>query len=675
LVAMALLWNPAQTPDLFYLAQSYFGQLSAAETKLLGAVQTGTMAICGASANLADPSNAPTKSHEWGPTRSLRAALIRWLCIDPLARNKIGLSGIQVCGAQLIGELNLTYISVPFSINLVGCRLTENANLHSATLSELDLRATWVHSLTADCMNVTRRVFLSGGFRAEGEVRLADAQIGIDLVCEGGFFSNPAGVALNTEGIQVRGSISLRQGFHADGEVRMRGSNIGGNLDCDNGSFINKSSMALDADRMKVGGYIFFRNGFTAEGEVKLLNAEVGSNLECVNGKFKNPLQPSLPGSGRALNADSIKVRGYVFLCRGFSAEGQVNLLNADVGGDIECGKALFKGSPEHEAAASALCLDGTNVRGSLLLGEDFNAEGEVQASRAQIRGMLICDKARIKGTFIAQGTSVGGGLFWTRMVEPDQTELDLINSHMDALVDDAQSWPARGKLKIDGLTYDRFSSASTPKSARARLDWLSRQKVFAPQPYRQLARTSRNYGDDLGARRVLCEMERLRRKQEYAARNSLMRFSNSVWTWILRVTIGFGFHPARALWCLSALAIVGTILFSAGYDAGSLAPTEANAYAQFKATGTVPPYYEHFSPLIYSLENSLPILRFGLTDHWHPSLDPTWQYAGHRLTSRYVVWLLSPSSLRWIRWIQISLGWFFTTMGVAAVTGIVRKD
>ena|SRR5579864_3122953 len=108
---MASHWTLAQPGDLRYLAQAQFGQLSVAEVKLLVAAQTGTLALCGASANLADPFNTPAKAHEWGPNRNIRAALIRWLCTDASAREKVGLSGIQVCGAQLIGELNLTWHS------------------------------------------------------------------------------------------------------------------------------------------------------------------------------------------------------------------------------------------------------------------------------------------------------------------------------------------------------------------------------------------------------------------------------------------------------------------------------------------------------------------------------------------------------------------------------------
>jgi hypothetical protein len=38
----------------------------------------------------------------------------------------------------------------------------------------------------------------------------------------------------------------------------------------------------LNADRMHVSGSVFFRNEFMALGEVRLLGADIGGNLECV---------------------------------------------------------------------------------------------------------------------------------------------------------------------------------------------------------------------------------------------------------------------------------------------------------------------------------------------------------------------------------------------------------
>jgi hypothetical protein len=781
--------NQAYVYELVPLAGAYFGVLSEAETRLLAAAQMGGFAFCGPSSDLSHPSNDPAKSSDWGNERNVRASLIRWLCFDRTARDRVDPSGIRVSGARVVERLNLSYATVPFGLTLTACCLLEDAELVSTTLAELNLKGSWVRSLYADCISVKGGVFLSGGFRAEGEVRVPAAQIGIDLSCENSLFANPSKVALNADGINVRRNIFLGDGFRADGEVRLlgaqiggnlecdgatlknappqqfqgsgialhadrvvvggyvllrngfsakgevmflnaeiganlecqnalfenppregiprsgmalsadgicvkgnvllsngfracgevrlRGASLGGNLNCEKGIFTNPSKMALDADRVKVAGYVFLRNGFSAEGEIKFLNAEIGSNLECDKAKIRNLPQQGTPGTGMALNADSIKIRGYAFLRKGFSAEGQVNFLNAQIGSDFECERATLKNPSQEnvEGSGIALCLDGASVQGTLFLGQGFNAEGEVRVCRAEVGGQLQCEKAKIEGRFIAQSSTVTGGFFWTQIIEPNLVELDIVNTHADALVDDRPSWPKSQKLRIDGLVYERFSGSDTPKTMAARLDWLSRQKVFAPQPYRQVARVLRNNGDDVGARRVLSEMERLRRNHESAGRTRLVRFGASVWSAVLRATIGYGFHPARSLWWLAGLTAVGALIFNIGYAAGSIAPNEKEAYVQFAANGSLPPQYEHFNPLIYSLENSFPLIRFGQTEHWQAALDVNQRATAKPWIPKSLSQITSPWSLRRFRWLQICLGWFFTTMGVAAVSGIVRKE
>ncbi len=119
----------------------------------------------------------------------------------------------------------------------------------------------------------------------------------------------------------------------------------------------------------------------------------------------------------------------------------------------------------------------------------------------------------------------------------------------------------------------------------------------------------------------------------------------------------------------------LGTGLFGAGYAAGTMAPTEKDAYREFKASSKLPPHYEHFNPFIYSLENSFPLIRLGQVDHWQASLDLQWQNTPQPWMPRSLSPLMSPWALRRFRWLQICLGWFFTTMGVAAVTGVIRKE
>ena len=62
------------------------------------------------------------------------------------------------------------------------------------------------------------------------------------------------------------------------------------------------------------------REGFSANGEVRLLDARSDGNLECVDGRFKNPYC-------NAFNADGAEIRGGAYLQDGFRATGEVRFL------------------------------------------------------------------------------------------------------------------------------------------------------------------------------------------------------------------------------------------------------------------------------------------------------------------------------------------------------------
>jgi sRNA-binding regulator protein Hfq len=767
-------FTEASLPDLVALARNRFGDLSLAETALLQAAPTTGFALCSPNGNWEDPTNDPTNSDQWGEERTIRASIIRWLCADSTASRLVDPKGIQVFGA-LIPGLDLSRLTIPFALTFAKCRLLHTTQLLGMNAAELDLTGTWVDSLLADgvkltgnlflrggfrtgaearlvsasvgtafdCTNsqftnpsgvalnadgihvggstflsrgfsaqgeirlsnavingtlecdngvfvnpskvalnadaitVTGRVFFRHGFRTEGEVNLLNARIGSNLECDGAVFANPSMIALRAEGISVGGSVYLRGGFRADGEVNFHSAEIGSNLDCEGGTFKNlprretpASGKALNADRIKVKGYVFFRHGFKAEGEIKLLNAEIGSSLECDKGTFENPWQQGLPNSGTAINAERVKVSGYVFLRNGFSANGAVNFSNSQIAADLNCCGGAFRndtpGTPDRPTIA--LAADGSNIHGSVFLSEGFSAEGEAWIIGAQVGGQISCDRAKFNGGLVAQATTAES-FFWTHLVDPGKARLDLINARVYAIADDAASWPPHNKLRIDGFVYQRLSGLRTPRSTKERLDWLSRQRDFATQPYTQLANVFRANGDYSGARKILFEMERLRGRQADA--NWIPR----VWSRILQFTIGFGFYPGRSVIWLLALTLVCALLYRHGYATGNFVPTDKDAYGFFILSRQVPSHYERFNPFIYAFENSFPLVKLGQTDRWGPEPRQEWgcRNRTHRLAPS--CWGVSPSFLRAARSAQILLGWFFATMFVAAVTGVVRRE
>jgi len=444
------------------------------------------------------------------------------------------------------------------------------------------------------------------------------------------------------DGISLRGDVFLDNGFSAEGEVRLVGAQIGGSLVCSAGTFKNPGQKALTADRADVKGGVFLRDAFSAEGDVRLLGARIGGDLDCRGGTFKNP-------GKNALHGDGTNVRGFVYLRDGFSAEGAVRLLGARIGGDLDCSGGTFK-----NPGKNALSADGTDVKGSVFLREQFNAEGTVRLLGAQIGGNLDCRGGRLSEVK-AENAAVRGTLFWRGLEATETATLNLTNATAGSLIDEEKSWPTKGKLFLDGFVYGHISGNS-PRDAETRLRWLERQDPFTPKPYRQLAKVLRETGDDRGARAVLFEMERRRRQMEH--RGWFARLVDFALKW----TIGYGFYSWRALGWLVLLTALGWGSFRHGYFSGAMAPTDKDAYCQFRTKGWTPNHYQRFTASVYSLENSLPFVNLGQKDHWTPDPNPQ--------VSRWM-----PGVLRWFRWFQVLFGWLLATLFVAGVTGVVRKE
>jgi hypothetical protein len=473
------------------------------------------------------------------------------------------------------------------------------------------------------------------------------------------------------------------------------------------------------ADGVIVKRSVFLGAGFAANREVVLLGAQIGDILDCEGGSFRNP------GGVGALIADGIKVKGSVRLRDGFLADGEVRLDGAQIGGGLECNRGTFR-----NPGRRALTADHAVVKGSASLDDGFYAEGYVDFSGAQIAEEFICSAGDFhNATLDLRDTSVA----------------TLYDSGLGDSLGKPTIWPPHGQLLLDGFTYGKFANVpdlpkrlawlglqpQTPFPSRSYLQladvlWKAgdgrgafqvlsgmrgqiRQSEFQPQPYLELAKVLRDYGDDDGAKRLLIEME------DRARRGSV---GSALVRPLLRSTIGYGYDPLRAFWWELGLSFLGWIVYRRSYLAGAMAPTEEKAYERFKEPGgEVPAHYPRFSPLIYSVENSLPLVKLGQGDRWQP--DPqgqrvparkrpagelayraTWEWFPARLSGgmraktvrltslwsraprglqNCLAWLsaktTAPRFVMWFLWIQILLGWLLATLFVAGVSGIVHRE
>ena len=372
----------------------------------------------------------------------------------------------------------------------------------------------------------------------------------------------------------------------------------------------------IRADGLDVGGGVFLREGFHATGVVRLLGARIRGNLECAGGRFENP-------GGDALNADGVRVGDAVFLREGFHATGEVRLVGARIRGVLDCTGGTFE-----NPGGDALTADGLEVGGGVFLrrgsqGKAFQATGKVSLAHA---------KARF-------------------------------------LVDDEASWPAHGDLDLRGFVYEGIVG---PTDAASRLRWLGRQYPkkrrrgdYHPQPYEKLATVLRRAGHVAASKKVLMAKEKDLRKY------GDLGFGARVWNWILGATIGYGYRVRRALGWAAGVVLLGMLFFWLGHRAGLLSPTfslsaEAAAPSEKRLDET-------FCPWVYTLDTFLPIVDLHQEGRWLPN------HGGSDVLTtfypdRYVGITWGELLCVWF-WFEIGAGWLLTTLALAGLTGLIRRD
>jgi len=516
--------------------------------------------------------NDPTQWAAWGPERTIRSALLFWLCTDQQAAACIPPKGIRIRGARIEGRLDFEGTTLPHRLSLIRCAIPEGIVLTDARTRRIDLSGSYTQGLQANGLATEGALVLSG-LICVGEVQLVRAHIKGQLVCRGARLENPNGNALNAAGMTVEGAVFLDEGFHATGAVRLPGARIRGQLRCTGARLENPNGDALNADGMTVEGAVFLVEGFHATGAVRLPGAHIKGQLVCHGARLENP-------NGDALNAYRMTVEESVFLVEGFHATGEVWLVGS------------------------------------------------------HIKGGLFCRNARFEN--------------------PNGIALNLEYARIGVIMDDEDSWPQRGQLRIDGLEYEGFAGDRTPMDARRRLEWIRRQLPdFRPQPYDQLARVFRRMGREEEAVEVLIA------KQEDLIRYGKLSRWGKLTRQILGVTIGYGYRSGLALLWSLIIVSIGWLFFELAYIFGLMVPSSLGIPTDslHSAGWRLPPNYPRFQALFYSLDAFLPIVDLHQERFWLPDAGKPWGAT---------LWL-------YLR-LHILAGWVFSTLFVSGVTGLVKS-
>ncbi|RDJ24046.1 hypothetical protein DWF00_02825 [Bosea caraganae] len=324
----------------------------------------------------------------------------------------------------------------------------------------------------------------------------------------------------------------------------------------------------LQAERLEARGGVYLR-GAEINGEVNLVQSRLGGNLECDGASIRAP-------GGYALLAPSLEVRNV--LLRGSNLRGGINLSGAQLAADFDCAGAVVTRADGVAIEASEL-----EARGSVLL-RSARIEGETRLTASRIGADMDCSGAVLDNpgeAALDMSRAVVEGAFFLRREAKINGMLTLTGASVGTIHDEASSWPKTGDLLLNRCRYGAFIDG--PVDADSRLDWLARQmpercgEDFWPQPYEQLAVVFREMGHGEDARAVLVVKERLQRKARRArAGNPLLRGLLTAADGVLGVTLAYGRQPLLAFVWLILFWFLGVVIFGYAEHRGAVMPNSA---------------------------------------------------------------------------------------------------
>ena len=198
-------------------------ELNEAEQKLVDAAQKGE--ICNLQSDVGEE-NDPANGDSWGDERTVRAEVIRRLCVGADPHVRVDYRGIHLIGAKIAGQVDLREAEVGFPFGMEHCWLEEpfllaNARTRTMSLDGSHLPAVLGQSATID-----------GGFR-----------------CAGGLFAgyDVAGrgkIAVVLDAAEIREILGLGSDFRAQAQVSIMQARIVGQLTLTGGAFQGGGKMA-----------------------------------------------------------------------------------------------------------------------------------------------------------------------------------------------------------------------------------------------------------------------------------------------------------------------------------------------------------------------------------------------------------------------------------------------
>ncbi|MER6421067.1 hypothetical protein [Streptomyces sp. NPDC001137] len=315
------------------------------------------------------------------------------------------LARLRLRGVRIRGELDLSEGVVRGAVRLRRCRLDGAPRLDGAQLEALELDECRLPGLRAHSVRVAQE-FKVTRCTANGTLDLRSLTVGTHLSLDGTKVRpGPGEAAIDARSVAVDESLSAT-GLECAGTFYLTNARVQDLLIL-RGATISTPRGNLQMSELTVGGGLYMGRGFSCAGTVNLCGASIGASLELLDATLTGP---GLDAGEYALHLGCAQVGGDIQAERGLVVDGPITLADTSIRGSV-----VLKGARLNHPSGTALTAARAHIGGDLDCRDGLSAHGTVDLCDARIGGSLLLDGAELtapaddSSALSANGIDVGG--------------------------------------------------------------------------------------------------------------------------------------------------------------------------------------------------------------------------------------------------------------------------
>ena len=335
----------------------------------------------------------------------VRGAAVRRLLLVAPPPHPGHLARLRLRGVRIRGELDLSEAAVRGAVRLRRCRFDQVPHLEGAQLEALELDECRLPGLRAHSARVARE-FKVTRCTVDGTLDLRSSTVGTHLSLDGTKVRPAPGEAgIDAHSVAVDESLRAT-GLDCAGTFYLTNARVQDVLLL-RGATISGPRGNLQMSELMVGGGLYLGRGFSCTGTVNLCGATIGATVELLDATLTGP---GLDPGDYALHLGCAQVGGDIQAERGLVVDGPITFADTSIRGSV-----VLKGARLNHSSGTALTAARAHIGGDLDCRDGLSAHGTVDLCDARIGGSLLFDGATLTApdgdpnALSANGIDVGG--------------------------------------------------------------------------------------------------------------------------------------------------------------------------------------------------------------------------------------------------------------------------